>query len=121
MTNVTDAFVASAWLVKSGQPQPTSSFGKLYGFDAKRRRAFWGINQAGRPTIGVAPKNVDAVSLGAALAKAGLRDAIMLDSGDSASLAYKGELLVNYTPRPVPHVVALVPPGTNANCLMVQR
>jgi peptidoglycan/xylan/chitin deacetylase (PgdA/CDA1 family) len=123
MTNVTDAFVASAWLVKSGQPQPTSSFGKLYGFDAKRRRAFWGINQAGRPTIGVAPKNVDAVSLGAALAKAGLRDAIMLDSGDSASLAYKGELLVNYTPRPVPHVVALVPPESNAgaNCLMVQR
>ena len=123
MTNVTDAFVASAWLVKSGQPQPTSSFGKLYGFDAKRRRAFWGINQAGKPTIGVAPENVDAVSLGAALAKAGLRDAIMLDSGDSASLAYKGELLVNYTPRPVPHVVALLPPESNAgaNCLVVQR
>jgi hypothetical protein len=71
----------------------------------------------------VAPYNVDSVTLGAALAKAGLREAIMLDSGDSASLAYKGELLVTYTPRPVPHVVALVPPESdnNANCLMVER
>ena len=34
----------------------------------------------------------------------------MLDSGASTSLAYKGESLVGYTPRPVPHVVALVPP-----------
>lgn len=123
MPDVTDAFVASAWLVKDNQPQPTESFGKLFGFDAKRRRAFWGINQAGQPTIGVAPKNVDSVTLGAALAKAGLREAIMLDSGDSASLAYKGELLVTYTPRPVPHVVALLPPESdnNANCLMVER
>lgn len=123
MPDVTDAFVASAWLVKDNQPQPAESFGKLFGFDAKRRRAFWGINQAGQPTIGVAPKNVDAVTLGEALAKAGLRDAIMLDSGDSSSLAYKGESLVPYTPRPVPHVVALVPPESdnNANCLMVGR
>lgn len=123
MPDVTDAFVASAWLVKSGLPQPRESFGSLYGFDAKRRRAFWGINQAGQPTIGVAPKNVDSISLGGVLAKAGLQDAIMLDSGDSASLAYKGELLVTYTPRPVPHVVALVPPQSEseASCLMVQH
>jgi hypothetical protein len=33
----------------------------------------------------------------------------MLDSGASTSLAYKGESLVGYTPRPVPHVVALLP------------
>ena len=121
MPNVTDAFVASAWLVKDAQPQPAETFGNLYGFDAKRRRAFWGINQSGQPTIGVAPYNVDSITLGAVLAKAGLRDAIMLDSGDSASLVYKGESQVPYTPRPVPHVVALLPPGTNANCLTVQR
>lgn len=122
MPNVTDAFVASAWLVKSGQPQPTSSFGTLYGFDAKRHRAFWGLNQVGQPTIGVTKDPIDAVSLGAVLAKAGLQEVVMLDSGASTSLAYKGESLVAYTPRPVPHVVALVPPSdTNANCLMVQR
>ncbi|NJN85244.1 MAG: phosphodiester glycosidase family protein, partial [Leptolyngbyaceae cyanobacterium SL_7_1] len=48
--------------------------------------------------------------LGEALAKAGFRDAIMLDSGASTSLAYQGESLVPYEPRPVPHVVALMPP-----------
>jgi hypothetical protein len=39
----------------------------------------------------------------------GLRDAVMLDSGASTSLAYEGVSLVGYTPRPVPHVVALFP------------
>lgn len=119
MPNVTDAFVASAWLVKDSQPRSTETFGKLFGFDALRHRAFWGINQAGQPTIGVAPDNVDSVSLGAVLAKAGLRDAIMLDSGDSASLAYKGELLVEHTPRPVPHVVALLPSASEAEAACV--
>jgi peptidoglycan/xylan/chitin deacetylase (PgdA/CDA1 family) len=123
MPDVTDAFVAAAWLVKDGQPRSRETFGNLFGFDAARRRAFWGINQAGQPTIGVAPMNVDSITLGAVLAKAGLRDAVMLDSGDSSSLAYKGELLVPYTPRPVPHVVALIPPDEDrkASCLVVKR
>ena len=123
MPGVTDAFVAAAWLVKSGQPQPAISFGSLFDFDAVRHRAFWGINQVGQPMIGVSKNMVDSVSLGAILAKAGLREAVMLDSGASTSLAYKGESLVGYTPRPVPHVVALVPPqlSNDANCLVVQR
>jgi len=110
MPNVTDVFVAAAWLVKDSQPQLPSSFGTLFDFDAVRHRAFWGINQAGQPTIGVSVEPISSVALGAALAKAGLRDAIMLDSGASTSLTYQGESQVGYTPRPVPHVVALVPP-----------
>ena len=45
------------------------------------------------------------------------------NSGDSSSLAYKGELLLPYTPRPVPHVVALLPPDGHkkASCLVVKR
>jgi poly-beta-1,6-N-acetyl-D-glucosamine N-deacetylase len=50
--------------------------------------------------------------LGIDLAKAGFRDAVMLDSGASASLNYQGKSLVDYIPRPVPHVVALLPPET---------
>lgn len=123
MPNVTDTFVAAAWLVKDSQPQPDIAFGKLFDFNAARHRAFWGINQAGQPTIGVSTEPIGSVSLGVILAKAGLRDAVMLDSGASTSLAYKGESLVGYTPRPVPHVVALVPPqsNTNATCIVVQR
>jgi hypothetical protein len=39
----------------------------------------------------------------------------MLDSGASTSLAYRGQSLMGYVPRPVPHVVALVPPGVTVN------
>lgn len=108
-STVSDAFVAAAWLVRDSQPQPTESFGDLYGFDAYRHRAFWGINQAGQPAIGVTREPIDSVGLGELLVEAGFRDAVMLDSGASTSLAYEGESQVAYTPRPVPHVVALFP------------
>ncbi|HEY9806669.1 MAG TPA: phosphodiester glycosidase family protein, partial [Candidatus Obscuribacterales bacterium] len=123
LPGVTDAFVAAAWLVKDSQPQPASTFGSLFDFDAVRHRAFWGINQAGQPTIGVSVEPIDSVSLGIALAKAGFRDAVMLDSGASTSLAYKGESLVGYVPRPVPHVVALVPSDADvkAACTLAAR
>ena len=53
---------------------------------------------------------IDSVGLGKILAKAGLQDAVMLDSGASASLAYRGKSVMAYEPRPVPHIVALLPP-----------
>ena len=106
---VTDAFVGAAWLVKGDRPQPAESFGTLFDYDAYRHRAFWGINHAGQPVIGVTKSPIDSVGLGKVLHKLGFRDAIMLDSGASTSLAYEGESLVGYTPRPVPHVVALFP------------
>ncbi len=110
MAKVTDAFVAAAWLVRDGQPQPDAAFGNLFDFNAERHRAFWGINQSGVPVVGVAKDPVGSVHLGELLGKAGFRDAVMLDSGASTSLAYQGDSLVGYTPRPVPHVVGLVPP-----------
>jgi peptidoglycan/xylan/chitin deacetylase (PgdA/CDA1 family) len=118
--DVTDAFVAAAWLVKDGEPQPPEAFASLSDFDANRHRAFWGIDYAGQPVIGVSTQRVDSVSLGQILAKAGLQNAVMLDSGASTALAYQGELLVEYEPRPVPHVVALVPPklAENTPCLV---
>lgn len=110
LPELTDAFVAAAWLVKDGQPQSAHTFGNLFDFDAARDRAFWGIDQAGRPTVGVSGDYVDSVKLGESLSRAGLRDAVMLDSGASASLVFQGESQMSYEPRPVPHVVALVPP-----------
>ncbi|OCY14623.1 MAG: hypothetical protein BEV12_18445 [Microcystis aeruginosa CACIAM 03] len=50
------------------------------------------------------------MALGELLVQAGFREAVMLDSGASTSLAYQGQSQVHYTPRPVPHVVALFPP-----------
>lgn len=118
LPDMTDAFVAAGWLVDNGRPQPIERFGRLYDANEPRHRAFWGINQQGQPQIGVSVEPIGSVDLGIALAKAGFRDAVMLDSGASTSLAFKGQSLVGYTPRPVPHVVGLVPPpGTaGANC-----
>jgi poly-beta-1,6-N-acetyl-D-glucosamine N-deacetylase len=116
MPDVTDVFVAAAWLVKEGEPRSYTSFGELFDFDEPRHRAFWGITQDGRPKIGVSVDMISAPDLGRALAKAGFRSAVLLDGGASTSLAYNGESQVGYTPRPVPHVVALVP-STNAQQL----
>ncbi|MEA5452215.1 polysaccharide deacetylase family protein [Leptolyngbya sp. CCNP1308] len=113
LPGVTDAFVAAGWLVKDGLPQPASTFGTLFDYDARRHRAFWGINTAGQPVVGVTHTMVDSVQLGELLHQAGLRDAVMLDSGASASLAYQGDSLVGYIPRPVPHLVGLVPPDAH--------
>jgi len=115
LPDVQDAFVAAGWLVDNGQPQPLERFGILYSVNEERHRAFWGINQQGQPVVGVSLEPIGSVPLGEALAKAGFRTAIMLDSGASTSLAYRGELLVGYTPRPVPHVVALIPPQVTAS------
>lgn len=113
LPGITDAFVAAGWLVKDGLPQPASSFGTLFDYDAQRHRAFWGINIAGQPVVGVTHTMVDSVQLGELLHQAGLRDAVMLDSGASTSLAYQGDSLVGYIPRPVPHALGLVPPEAN--------
>ena len=122
MPNVTDAFVGAAFLVRNYQPQPPESFGKLFKFNEPRHRAFWGIHRSGQPIIGVSYKRVGSVKLGQLLAQAGFRDAVMLDSGASTSLVYEGKSLVRYTPRPVPHVVALVAPklASKSTCFVTQ-
>ncbi|NMG19704.1 polysaccharide deacetylase family protein [Brasilonema bromeliae] len=124
MPEVTDAFVAAAWLVKDGQPREPSTFNGLYGFDVARYRAFWGINKKKQATVGVSLESVDSISLGKALVKAGLQDVVMVDSGQSTSLVYQGESLVRYEPRPVPHAVALLgsPSTTNTPpCVLVEN
>jgi poly-beta-1,6-N-acetyl-D-glucosamine N-deacetylase len=103
-------------LVKDGLPQPASAFGKLYGFDFERDRAFWGIDHQGRPTLGISTVGVDSVRLGKILAEAGFRDVIMVDSGASTDLVYQGRSLGVFEPRPLPHVVGLAPPLAATEC-----
>jgi poly-beta-1,6-N-acetyl-D-glucosamine N-deacetylase len=107
LPNVTDAFVSGAWLVKKRKAQSLISFGNLYKVNEPRYRAYFGINAQFKPTLGISTVNIGAVDLGILLAKEGWQEAVMLDSGQSTSLVYKGKSLVNYTPRPVPHVIGL--------------
>jgi hypothetical protein len=115
MPGVTDAFVGAAWLVENGEPKPTNYFDFLQGADGVRFRAFWGINKEGIPVIGVSNKKLDSANLSKVLSEAGIHDAVMLDSGASTSLVYKGKSLVGYTPRPVPHAVALLRSESGCN------
>jgi poly-beta-1,6-N-acetyl-D-glucosamine N-deacetylase len=121
LPGVTDAFVGAAWLVRDGQPQPLKSFGRLYSVNEARDRAFWGIDWADRPVVGVSADYVGSVKLGEALSHAGLRDVVMLDSGASAAMVYDKKSMMSYTPRPVPHAVALYPPAPADVTCPVQR
>ncbi|MGD1803914.1 phosphodiester glycosidase family protein [Dapis sp. BLCC M126] len=122
MPNFTDAFVGSAFLVRNSQPQLAETFGELFKFNEPRHRAFWGIHRSGQPMIGVSYKRVGSVKLGQLLAQIRFRDAVMLDSGASTSLAYQGKFLVRYTLRPVLHIVALVSPKSTSKltCVVAQ-
>ena len=112
LPKVTDAFIAAGWLVQNGQPQTTESFGNLYKVNELRHRAFWGFDREGKPTLGISTKIIGAVELSQVLAQEGWQEAVMVDSGLSTSLAYQGKSLVSdYVPRPVPHVVGLIPPN----------
>jgi hypothetical protein len=112
LPKVTDAFIAAGWLVQKGQPQTLASFGNLYKANEPRYRAFWGFDRDGTPKLGISTKNISAVELGEVLAQEGWQEAVMVDSGQSTSLAYQGKSLVpGYVPRPVPHVIGLLPPN----------
>ena len=113
-----DAFVGAAWLVKDGEPQGRETFKDLFGFDARRFRAFWGFNWVGQPVVGATTRPIDSVSLGLMLEDLGFRDAVMLDSGASTSLVYEGESQVGYVPRPVPHAVALFAPNSPSKTVL---
>ncbi|MGB3654593.1 MAG: phosphodiester glycosidase family protein [Rivularia sp. (in: cyanobacteria)] len=108
MPGVTDAFVGAAWLVENGKPKPANYFDFLQGADGVRFRAFWGINKAAVPVIGISNKKLDSANLAQVLSEVGIQDAVMLDSSASKSLVYKGKSLVGYTPRPVPDAIALI-------------
>ena len=103
MPGVTDAFVGAAWLVENGEPKPADYFNFLQGADGVRFRAFWGMNKLGIPVIGVSAKKLDSARLAKVLTEAGFQDAVMLDSGASTSLVYKGKSLVGlYTSSGTP-------------------
>jgi hypothetical protein len=113
--DVTDAFVSAAWLVRDGEAAPPESFKKLYGAEIWRRRAFWGITQFGTPIIGITTNYTDSANLAKLLVRLGVRNSVMLDGGGSTSLVYRKETFVNYSPRPVPQVIALVEPNAQNN------
>lgn len=118
LPDMSDMFVAGVWLVSDGHALTTEAIDqfKLANHAEFRRRAFMAIDKAGLPLVGATLSNVNASQLARALEAAGMREAVLLDSGFSTSLIYKGEVLVtghterSIPSRIVPHAILVFPP-----------
>jgi len=106
------------WLVQDGRALTTQQIEqfRLSNHAEFRRRAFLAVDRAGRPVVGGTLSNVNATQLARALEQAGMREAILLDSGFSTSLVYGGRVLVTGHTAPgipsriVPHAILVHPP-----------
>jgi hypothetical protein len=115
MPDLTDVFMGGAWLVHDGMPlsrEAMSTFGSKDIQDA-RRRAFVGWDNEGKFVVGATRESASSEKLAVALAAAGVKEAILMDSGFSTSLVYGTQVLASghrtasKASRPVPHAVVL--------------
>jgi poly-beta-1,6-N-acetyl-D-glucosamine N-deacetylase len=119
LSDLTDMFVAGIWLVNDSKALTTKQITqfKLSNHAEFRRRAFLAIDQKGLPVVGATLSNINATQLAKGLAAAGMREAVLLDSGFSTSLVYQGKILVtghtekSMPSRIVPHVILVHPSG----------
>lgn len=115
MPDATDAFLGGVWLVRDGQArtkEALTTFGSRDIEDPRRRAAF-GVDAEGRPVAACTRDSVSSSRFAEILAQAGLREAVLLDSGFSTSLVLGDKVLASghstaTTPsRPVPHCIVL--------------
>lgn len=115
MPDLTDVFMGGAWLVHDGMPlsrEAMSTFGSRDIQDA-RRRAFVGWDNEGKFVVGATRESASSEKVAVALAAAGVKEAILMDSGFSTSLVYGTQVLASghstasKASRPVPHAVVL--------------
>ena len=115
LPGVTDAFVGGVWLVHNGTAVTDEQMAAYNVKDANdpRRRAFFAIMPDGRPVLGATDCSTPSLDLAAALQSAGVREAVLLDSGFSTSLVYGDQILVSghstrrIPSRPIPHALVL--------------
>lgn len=115
MPDATDVFLGGVWLVHDGiarEKDALKTFGSKDIEDARRRAAF-GIDSEGRPVAACTRDSVSSSKFAQMLAQAGLKEAVLLDSGFSTSLVLGDNVLASghstaSTPsRPVPHAIML--------------
>ncbi len=115
MPDATDAFLAGAWLVHDGRAREREALQTFASKDIEdpRRRAAFGIDAEGRPVCACTRDSVSSSKFARMLAAAGLREAVLLDSGFSTSLVLGSDVLASghstatEPSRPVPHAVVL--------------
>jgi peptidoglycan/xylan/chitin deacetylase (PgdA/CDA1 family) len=115
LPDVTDAFLAGAWIVHGGVARTADEMRPyaVRDFDQTRRRAFFGITADGEVVLGASREVVGTAKLAEAAAAAGVDEAVLLDSGFSTSLVFGGKIIVtghtarHLPSRPVPHAIVL--------------
>lgn len=115
LPGLTDAFLGGVWLVHEGLAADRQRLDGFHVHDAEdpRRRAFFALLPDGRPVLGATTSVATSAELARALAAAGVREAVLLDSGFSTSLVYGRQILVTghtspgIPSRPVPHALVL--------------
>ena len=115
LPGLTDAFLGGVWLVHNGLAADRARIDAFHVQDAEdpRRRAFFCLLPDGRPALGATTYVTPSADLAHALQSAGVREAVLLDSGFSTSLVYGKTILVTghtspgIPSRPVPHALVL--------------
>lgn len=125
MPDATDVFLAGAWIVHDNQPRPKEEM-EAYSardFNDPRRRAFFGVTEAGEVVLGGTLDVVTTEMMAKAAAAAGVKEAVLMDSGFSTSIIYDNKIIVtghtakDLPSRPVPHSIltcGILEPPTDA-------
>jgi len=99
---------------------------KLKDAEDPRRRAFFAIMPDGRPVVGATDGSLTSRHLAEDLADVGVQEAVLLDSGFSASLVFQNTILVtghsskNVPSRPVPQALLLYGPPDPSTLTQLQ-
>jgi biofilm PGA synthesis lipoprotein PgaB len=111
--DVTDVFLAGAWLVHEGKARSRDDIQICSSKDAEdpRRRAAFGFFKDGTPFAAASKDSVSSSNFAEMLEAAGVQEAVLLDSGFSTSLVYgekvmaSGHSTATEPSRPVPHAI----------------
>lgn len=115
MPDFTDTFLAGAWIVHDGKPRTKEQMSAYSArdFNDPRRRAFFGITDKGDVVLGGSLEVVTTEKLAKAAAAAGVKEAVLMDSGFSTSIVFDNKIIVtghtakNLPSRPVPHSIVV--------------
>ncbi|GAB4467585.1 MAG: polysaccharide deacetylase family protein [Armatimonadaceae bacterium] len=116
LPDATDVFLAGAWIVHNGVPRTKEEMGAYAArdFNDPRRRAFFGITDSGDVVLGGSLEVITTEMLARAAAAAGVREAVLMDSGFSTSIVFDDKIIVtghtakHLPSRPVPHAIVVV-------------
>lgn len=111
LPGLTDCFMAGAWIVHDGEARTKEEIAPFAArdFNDPRKRAFFGITGSGDVVLGASRDVITTTALARAAAAAGVKEAVLMDSGFSTSIVFDGKIMAtghsakNLPSRPVPH------------------